>query len=198
MKISVTLTGVRGATGWRLIPRPWLPFLEPTWLDLVFDVPSALKITLPEGHRWAKSTDFTGKLALFGRARNRFGATVAVFDLNGDGKLDLFLAASVVGPKGVRDALLLNKGDGQFDDVTEAYRIPLDRVSLGVAAADFDADLRVDLFLTGIGDNRLLHNTAANRFRRCDTGCGDYPSRRRSVPPRAGWILTRMATSTFM
>ena len=61
---------------------------------------------------------------MIGRARARFGAGVATFDADGDGKLDLYLTAAVVGPKGVRDALLLNRGDGKFEDVDARLRPP--------------------------------------------------------------------------
>ncbi len=120
--------------------------------------PPRSRSPLPEGHRWAKSTDFTGPLAVIGRARARFGQGVATFDADGDGRLDLYLTSAVVGPKGVHDVLLLNRGDGKFEDASAAFGLPDDRVSLGVAAADFDADNRVDLFLTGVGDNRLYRN----------------------------------------
>ncbi len=41
---------------------------------------------------------------------------------------------------------------------------PTDHASIGVAAADFDADRHIDLFLTGVGDNRLLRNRDGKRF----------------------------------
>ena len=46
----------------------------------------------------------------------------------------------MVGPEGIRDALLLNRGDGRFEDASAAFGLPTDRASLGVAAGDFDAD----------------------------------------------------------
>jgi len=124
-----------------------------------FEVPKAIEVTLPSGHRWVRGEDFQGPSAVLGRARARFGAAVASLDADGDGKFDLFLAAAVFGPKGVRDALLLNKGEGKFEDASLAFGLPEDQASLGVAAGDFDADRRVDLFLTGIGRNRLLRNS---------------------------------------
>lgn len=125
-----------------------------------FDRPRSLNVTLPEGQRWARASDFQeGKLAVLGRARARFGAAVAAFDADGDGKLDLYLAAAVHGPAGIRDALLLNRGDGRFEDATHAFGLPDDRASLAVAAGDFDADRRIDLFLCEVGQNRLLRNT---------------------------------------
>lgn len=123
-----------------------------------FDPPAPLDVRLAEGSRWVTSADFEGPLALLGRARARFGAGVATFDADGDGKLDLYLTAAVLGPKGIRDALLLNRGDGKFEEVTLAFGLPEARASLGVAAGDFDADRKIDLFLTGVGENRLYRN----------------------------------------
>ncbi len=124
-----------------------------------FDPPKPIEITLPPDHRWVRQTDFAGPLALAGRVRARFGAAVSTFDADGDGKLDLFLAAAVHGPKGIRDALLLNRGEGKFEDVTVAFGFPEDQFSLGVAAGDYDADRKTDVFLTGKGNSRLYHNT---------------------------------------
>jgi tetratricopeptide (TPR) repeat protein len=129
-----------------------------------FEPAAPIRVKLPEGHRWARDEDFKGPLEVLKRARARFGAAVATFDGDGDGKADLYLAAAVVGPDGVRDALLRNLGEGRFEDVTLDLGLPKDRASLGVAAADFDADRRVDLFLTGLGDNRLFHNTSPKGF----------------------------------
>ncbi len=70
----------------------------------------------------------------------------------------------MVGPKGVRDALLLNKGQGRFLDASAAFGLPADRASLGVAAGDFDADRHIDLVLTGVGGNRLLRNVDGKKF----------------------------------
>ena len=100
----------------------------------------------------------------WGVCRARFGAAVSAFDADGDGKLDLFLAAAVVGPKGVRDVLLLNKGEGRFLDASAAFGLAADRASLGVAAGDFDADRHIDLLLTGVGGNRLLRNVDGKKF----------------------------------
>jgi tetratricopeptide (TPR) repeat protein len=123
-----------------------------------FEVPARLSVALPEGHRWSAARDFDGDQAVVGRIRDRFGAALAALDLDGDTRLDLFLAGGAVGPDGARDVLLRNRGDGTFEDVSAAWKLPAGRVSLGVAAGDFDADGRPDLFLTGIGDNRLLRN----------------------------------------
>ncbi len=114
--------------------------------------------------RWSTPKDFDGKYAWLGRIRGRFGAGAAAFDANGDGKSDLYLAAAAVGSDGPRDVLLINKGDGSFEDASAAFGIPTDRPSIGVAAGDFDADRRIDLFVTGAGSNRLLRNVDGKRF----------------------------------
>ncbi len=87
-----------------------------------------------------------------------------VFDADGDGRDDLYLTSAVLGPKGVHDVLLLNKGDGRFEDASASFGLPADRASIGAAAADFDADRHIDLFLTGVGSNRLLRNHDGKRF----------------------------------
>ena len=149
-----------------------------------FEAAKPMNMKLAKGERWVKPSDFTGSLAVVGRARARFGAAVAAFDADGDGQLDLFLASAVVGPKGVRDALLLNKGDGRFEDASAAFGLPKDHPSLGVAAADFDADRHIDLFLTGVGDNRLLRNREGRKFE-------DISSTLKSVGPPALSLMAR-------
>ncbi len=130
----------------------------------LFEAAKHLEVKLPEGTRWAWRRDFTGPLAVNLRVRDQFGAGVAAFDADGDGRLDLYLTSAVMGKKGVRDALLLNRGDGRFEEASASFGLADDRASIGVAAADFDADRRIDLFLTGVGDNRLLRNRDGKSF----------------------------------
>jgi len=145
-----------------------------------------IQVKLPAGERWVKATDFDGPRAVIGRARARFGAAVATFDANNDGKADLFLASCVKTDSGIRDALLLNNGDGTFDDASAAFGLPGDRGSLGVAAADFDADRFVDLFLTGIAGNRLLKNDEGRGFH--DVSDALKPSGPPAISLTARWL----------
>ncbi len=131
-----------------------------------------MKIRLADLDHWVSAVDFTGDLAVIGRARGRFGSPIVAFDADGDGRTDLFMPSGVVGTAGVRDALLLNRGDGTFEDVTLRWGLAMERASLGAAAGDFDADGRVDLFLTGIGDNRLFHNEGPERLQGRHQGSG--------------------------
>ena len=153
-------------------------------LPLKFEPARQLAIKLPDGVRWVKRADFTGSQAVIGRARARFGAAIAAFDADGDGQLDLYLAAAVVGPKGVHDVLLLNKGSGTFEDASASFGVAQDHASLGVAAADFDADRHIDVLLTGVGGNRLLRN-------RDGKGFDDVSSNLKPIGPPALSLMAR-------
>jgi tetratricopeptide (TPR) repeat protein len=126
-----------------------------------FDTPARLTIELPAGHRWSRSDDFKGELESLGAVRARFSAAVASFDANADGLLDLYLTSAVTTDKGVRDALLINRGEGRFEDASASWSLPDDRPSLSVAAGDLDADNRIDLALGTTDGLRVLRNTGA-------------------------------------
>ena len=55
-------------------------------------------------------------------------------------------------------ALYRNNGDGTFTDVTEQANLNVSIYGMGVAFADYDADGDTDLYLTAVGDNKLLRN----------------------------------------
>ncbi len=162
-------------------PKVEAPFVAPG-----FEIPRALDVALADGERWAKAEDFTGKLAMLGRARDRFGAAVATFDADGDNTQDLYLAAAIVGPKGIRDALLLNKGKGKFEDASKRFGLPEDRASLSVSAGDFDADRFVDLFLTTSDGHALLRNKAGQGFE--DVTSALPPMGPPAISPVARWM----------
>src|SRR5262249_49323289 len=124
-----------------------------------------LQVKLAAGTTWARAAEFgTGTVADLHRAgRARFGATMIVFDYNGDGKTDIFLAGAVLRKGKVGDLLLRNDGDGLFTDVTSEAGLA-DGWSLGASAADYDNDGRRDLLLTGIGAPRLFRNAGKGMF----------------------------------
>src|SRR5207244_2902326 len=53
-----------------------------------------------------------------------------------------------------------NKGNEQFEDVSEKAGLALTMYGMGVTVGDYDNDGWPDLFITGVGGNRLFHNVS--------------------------------------
>jgi hypothetical protein len=64
-------------------------------------------------------------------------------DVNNDGRLDLFAANYG------RNGLLLNRGNGTFEDVSAAWGVAIDGRYDACAFSDFDHDGRIDLYVNG-------------------------------------------------
>ena len=98
------------------------------------------------------------------------GGGVAFFDYNNDGRPDLLFVDSrpwpwSTGPRAAarsRLALYRNDGGGHFTDVTEAAGLAVDLYGMGAAAADYDNDGWVDLFVTAVGSNHLFRNVGGH------------------------------------
>jgi Tfp pilus assembly protein PilF len=127
----------------------------------LFGAPPGFKVALAPGAKWAVAADLD---ATRKAARARFGGTVVLFDYNGDGRPDVFLASAVVENGKVRDLLLRNDGNGTFTDATAEAGLATPRPSLGCAAADYDNDGRPDLIVTGVGEQRLFRNPDGRKF----------------------------------
>lgn len=90
------------------------------------------------------------------------------FDFNLDGWEDLYEAAGALGfeqnPEAQRNALFVNRGNGQFLDLSAPSRADDPAMSRGVAFADYDRDGRVDLYIVNrAGIPRLLRNVTPKR-----------------------------------
>ena len=95
---------------------------------------------------------------------------VALLDFDNDGRLDVFFANGARIPSLLKDddrfwnRLYRNQGDGTFRDATVEARVGGEGYSMGAAAADFDNDGWVDLYVTGVNRNFLYHNERDGTF----------------------------------
>jgi enediyne biosynthesis protein E4 len=95
---------------------------------------------------------------------------LAIFDYDGDGLPDIFFTNGAQLPALTKrgpeqwNRLFRNRGDLSFVDVTERAGVAGEGYSTGAAAADYDNDGHVDLFVAGINGNRLYHNRGDGTF----------------------------------
>lgn len=96
---------------------------------------------------------------------------VAFLDYENSGRPGLFFVGGIDWPWNPPSraspptcALYRNDGAGHFVDVTRAAGLDVNMLGMGVAAGDYDGDGFPDLFVTGIGGNRLFHNQGNGAF----------------------------------
>ncbi|MEX0649282.1 MAG: VCBS repeat-containing protein [Balneolaceae bacterium] len=96
------------------------------------------------------------------------GGGVAVGDINNDGLPDIFFAGNMVSSR-----LYLNKGDMQFEDITEVAGITTDKWITGVSMVDINNSGHLDIYLSVVSPegapaeeraNLLFINNGDNTF----------------------------------
>ena len=95
---------------------------------------------------------------------------LAVFDYDGDSRPDIFFTNGAAIPElkktqpKYQNRLFRNVGDWRFRDVTSEAGVAGAGYSMGTAAADFDNDGDVDLFVAGVFQNLLYRNEGDGSF----------------------------------
>ena len=100
------------------------------------------------------------------------GGGCAFFDFDGDSDQDILFVNSMHWPWDKAEseapatmALYRNDGMGKFEDVTAGSGLDVSLYGMGAAVGDYDNDGRVDVFLSAVGINRLLHNEGEGKFK---------------------------------
>jgi hypothetical protein len=121
---------------------------------------------------------FTHNSGAFGKKYlpETMGSGCAFLDVDNDGWQDILFVQSRNWPerKGAPSYLALyrNNRNGTFTDITRASGLEVEMYGLGVAAADFDNDGDIDIYITALGPNRLFRNVGGGRFEDVTTRAG--------------------------
>jgi hypothetical protein len=96
------------------------------------------------------------------------GSGVAIFDIDNDGKMDLYFATGNSLPldpaRGSPNRLYRNLGGGRFRDVTDESGAGFRGYCHGVLVGDIDNDGDQDVFLCNYGGDALFLNTGDGKF----------------------------------
>jgi hypothetical protein len=114
------------------------------------------------------------------------GGGIGLLDFDGDGRIDLFfpqggrlLAEGGEPRRASSDVLLLNMGEGRFEDVSARVGLCPNGYGQGVTVADYDGDGDPDVYVTRYGRNTLWRNDRQHgRFTdvtdEAGVGCGSW------------------------
>ena len=132
-------------------------------------------VTEPAGIRFTHTTGAFGEKYM----PETFGSGVLWLDVDGDGWQDILFVNGTAWPgrdaAATHAALYRNNGDGTFTDITHGSGLDVPMYGMGGAAADFDNDGHVDVYLTALGPNRLFRGQGDGTFTNvtADAGVGD-------------------------
>jgi len=189
--IALLVIVALGAGAWAVLRKK--PVARPTQMTSI-TAPTAPTRTVPEVPV-AKFTDVTASSGVnfvhysgaYGDKLlpETMGGGVAFFDFDNDGDADLLFINGTDWPwapkKAARPhtvALYRNDGKGRFADATAGSGLDVGFYGMAPAVGDFDNDGLADLFVTGVGGNRLFRNLGGGKFADVtkDAGVGGLPS----------------------
>jgi enediyne biosynthesis protein E4 len=137
--------------------------------------PQFTDVTAAAGIRFRHNSGAAGKKYL----PETLGSGAAFLDFDNDGWQDILFVNSRnwpgrSGPPST-PGLYRNNRNGTFTDVTSQAGLAVEMYGLGVAAADYDNDGRMDIYLTGLGGSRLFRNSGGGKFQdvTASAGVGD-------------------------
>ncbi|HEX5272206.1 MAG TPA: CRTAC1 family protein [Gemmataceae bacterium] len=91
------------------------------------------------------------------------GSGLALFDFDGDGRLDLYLLNNG-GPEGRPNQLYRQREDGTFANVSKGSGLDFSARCMGVAIGDVNNDGRPDVLVTMVGGVKLFLNNGDGTF----------------------------------
>ncbi len=144
-------------------PREAPAYVPPSAADVVAEAPDApfVDITREAGITFEHQNGACGEKLL----PETMGGGAAFFDYDSDGDADLFLVNGDYWP-GRRPedspsptcALYRNDGKGRFENVSADSGMGITLYGMGVAVGDYDSDGDDDVYVTAVGENRLMRN----------------------------------------
>jgi hypothetical protein len=92
------------------------------------------------------------------------GSGAAIFDFDGDGRMDVFLLQNAGTNSTSKHQLFHQENDARFRDVSSGSGLDLPGRGMGVAVGDVDNDGKPDVFITEYDRVRLFHNRGGGKF----------------------------------
>jgi hypothetical protein len=120
-------------------------------------------ITTQSGITWRRNNGADGRKLL----PESIGGGGAFLHADEDGRLDLLLVNARDWKRTQRKTvhgLFRNLGGGRFADIAARSGLDVEMYGMGAAVADYDNDGREDVYITGVGGDRLFHNEGRGRF----------------------------------
>lgn len=153
-RLCALLLLVAGVAGCSRAPNP---SPEPTtrWGNQWFE-----EVTLRSGVDFLHETGPSGRY----RLPEQMGSGAALFDYDGDGRLDLYLVQSGGAVASSPNQLYHQEPGGHFVNVSKGSGLDVTGLGMGVAIGDVNNDGRPDVLLTEYGRVRLFLNKGAARF----------------------------------